>query len=109
MTSPIVVLAHFRVKPEFLDELKLALVALIRATRREPGCLQYNLHVAADDPTAFVLIEQWASPVSLEAHLAQPHTQTALKNLSGWLAEPVRISRWTMLELDQLAAVRPNH
>ncbi|MGQ9898464.1 MAG: putative quinol monooxygenase [Acidobacteriota bacterium] len=108
MTSPIVVLAHFRAKSEYVAKLRALLTDLIRATRREPGCLQYDLHVATDDPTAFVLIEQWASPAALEAHLAQPHTQKALRTASEWLAEPVQVSRWTTVELDQLTPGRRN-
>ncbi len=106
MSSPLVVLAFFRAKPEHLAELRAALADLIRATRREPGCLRYDLHVAADDPTSFVLIEEWATPASLEAHMAQPHTQAALAKVPAWLAEEVRLSQWTALELDQLAAAR---
>jgi quinol monooxygenase YgiN len=106
MSFPIVVLAYFRAKPEHLAELRAALAELIRATRLEPGCLRYDLHVAADDPTSFVMIEQWATRAALEAHLAQPHTRTALAKVPAWLADEVRISQWTALELDQLAAAR---
>ncbi len=106
MSSPLVVLAFFRARPEHLAELRAALADLIRATRREPGCLRYDLHVAADDPTSFVLIEQWATQAALEAHLAQPHTRTALATVPAWLAEEVRLSQWTALQLDQLAAAR---
>ncbi len=106
MSFPIVVLAFFRAKPEHLAELRAALAELIRATRLEPGCLRYDLQVSADDPTSFVLIEEWAAPVSLEAHLAQPHTRTALAKMSDWLAEKVQVSRWKVIELDQLTAAR---
>ncbi len=106
MSSPLVVLAYFRARPEHLAELRAALADLIRATRREPGCLRYDLHIAADDPTSFVLIEEWATQAALEAHMAQPHTQTALAKVPAWLAEQVRLSRWTPLGLDQLAAAR---
>lgn len=106
MSSPLVVLAFFRAKPEHLAELCAALADLIRATRREPGCLRYDLHVAADDPTSFVMIEQWATPAALEFHMAQPHTQAAFAKMSDWLAEKVQVSRWTVCELHQLTSAQ---
>ncbi|MFQ3581386.1 MAG: putative quinol monooxygenase [Chloracidobacterium sp.] len=99
MSVPVTVLAHFRAKPEHLADVQTALAELIAATRQEAGCLSYVLHVAQDDPTAFVMIERWASPEALKAHFAQPHTQAALARIPPWLAEDVRISRWTEVEL----------
>ncbi len=97
MSSEITILAHFRAKPETLAALDAALGALVTATRQEPGCLAYDLHVALDDPCRFVLVERWRDAAALEAHFAQPHTQTALAQVPQWLAEGVVISRWRPL------------
>ena len=52
--------------------LEAELRALVGPSRREQGCLTYNLHRAIDTPGAVLLHEVWASR---EAHTE--HTQTA--------------------------------
>lgn len=51
--------------------LEAELRALIAPTRKEEGCLAYELHRSADPPTAFLLHEIW---LSRDAHTA--HTKT---------------------------------
>ena len=52
--------------------LEAELRALVAPTRKEDGCLTYDLHRSADTPNGFLLHEVWESR---EAHRA--HTQTA--------------------------------
>ena len=48
--------------------LREALVSLVAAVRNEPGCIQYDLHEALDDPGQFVFYEIWESEELLERH-----------------------------------------
>ena len=41
--------------------LEAELRALVGPTRKEDGCLTYDLHRSAEGPTAFLLDEVWAS------------------------------------------------
>ena len=59
--------------------MKEALLALVEPTRKEPGCLCYNLHQSKADPTQFMFYEQWASKEALDAHGKTPH----MKALGG--------------------------
>lgn len=47
--------------------------ALVGPTRREEGCLQYDLHRSADQPGAFLLHEVWASREHHAKHTKTPH------------------------------------
>jgi len=51
--------------------LEAELRALVGPTRKEDGCLTYDLHRSAEAPTSFLLHEVWASR---EAH--SRHTNT---------------------------------
>ena len=53
--------------------LEAELRALIAPTRREEGCLAYELHRSADPPTAFLLHEIWISRDAHTAHTKSPH------------------------------------
>ena len=44
-------------------------------SRAEPGCLQYDAHVAPDDPGTFFIFERYADQAALDAHAASPHFQ----------------------------------
>jgi quinol monooxygenase YgiN len=47
--------------------------ALVGPTRREDGCLTYELHRGADAPDAFLLHEVWASREHHRLHTQTPH------------------------------------
>jgi len=53
--------------------LEAELRALVASTRREEGCLTFDLHRAADPPGAFLLHEVWASREHHSRHMQTPH------------------------------------
>jgi quinol monooxygenase YgiN len=53
--------------------LEAELRALVAPTRKEEGCLQYDLHRGADQPGTFLLHEVWASREHHAAHTRTPH------------------------------------
>ncbi len=71
-TDGVVVLYTAKAKPGKEQELHEALVAGVTGSRHDPGCVSYELHAVVDDPSTFVLYEQWISEELLDAHLASP-------------------------------------
>jgi quinol monooxygenase YgiN len=53
--------------------LEAELRALLGPTRREEGCLTYDLHRGADAPDEFLLHEVWASREHHRMHTQTPH------------------------------------
>jgi quinol monooxygenase YgiN len=53
--------------------LEAELRALVAPTRKEEGCLQYDLHRGADQPAMFLFHEVWASREHHTAHTRTPH------------------------------------
>ena len=53
--------------------LEAELRALVGPTRKEAGCLQYDLHTAPDHPGTYLLHEVWASREHHGAHTRTPH------------------------------------
>jgi len=79
----VVLTAMVKAKPGQEDAVKEALLSLVEPTRKEPGCLCYNLHQSKADPSHFMFYEQWASKVDLDAHGTMPH----MKALGGQLKD----------------------
>jgi len=53
--------------------LEAELRALVGPTRKEDGCLTYDLHRSAVGPSAFLLDEVWASREAHSRHTNTPH------------------------------------
>ncbi|MFD2271915.1 putative quinol monooxygenase [Undibacterium arcticum] len=66
-------------------------------TRREPGCVSYDLFQNNDDPLEFVTIEHWTDQAAADAHLTAPHVVAAIANAGDLLAQPPAIHRYTRI------------
>jgi quinol monooxygenase YgiN len=53
--------------------LEAELRALVNPTRKEEGCLQYDLHRGADNPATFLFHEVWETREHHTAHTKTPH------------------------------------
>jgi quinol monooxygenase YgiN len=69
----ITVVATFQARPGKETELKEILTDLVAPTRKEAGCLNYDLHAASDNPAKFLFHENWTSQAHLDAHLQSAH------------------------------------
>lgn len=92
--KPLTVIATLKAKPGLEAALRQELLALIAPSRRDAGCLGYDLHQAADNPAHFLFHENWASKALLDAHLAQPHLQAFMAKAGALVAEPPQITLW---------------
>ena len=70
------VVARITARPGRKDEVRELLRALVGPTRREPGCVSYELLHNQEDPSDFTFIEEWTSAAALDAHLNSPHIQS---------------------------------
>lgn len=67
----LIVLLRAREGQETLLEAELR--ALVGPTRKEDGCLTYDLHRSADVPGGFLLHEIWSSRETHTQHTKTPH------------------------------------
>jgi quinol monooxygenase YgiN len=66
-----------------------ALLGLLAPTRREAGCLVYDLHRSIEDPAVYFFHEIWESPAHLRAHDGTDHVRALLEDLPELVAEPI--------------------
>lgn len=69
----VVVIAHFTAKAGKQGELSAFLQSLVEPTRREPGCLRYEVNQPLDDPATFTFVETFADQQAFEAHCQMPY------------------------------------
>jgi quinol monooxygenase YgiN len=79
--GPFTLIVHFKVKKGEEKTLVEAAKPCIEATRKEKGCVTYELHQDTEEPTKFTFFERWKSPKALQSHLKAEHTQKLLKEV----------------------------
>lgn len=56
---------------------------MIEETRKEPGCIRYELYRDIEDDTIFTFIEEWESKKDLEVHFETPHFKKYIPVMNG--------------------------
>ena len=84
----IYVIATLQAKPGSRDALLAGVKSAIEATRKEDGCISYDLCASATDPNQLVFVERWSTREALTAHSKMPHLKS-WRDLSG----PLLVSR----------------
>jgi quinol monooxygenase YgiN len=79
---------RIKAKPEGVKAVGELLSGLVEPTRKESGCVSYQLLQNRRDPTDFTFAEEWQSDAAFEAHLSSAHVQQALPKLEAITAEP---------------------
>jgi quinol monooxygenase YgiN len=91
------VIARVAAKADSVEQVRAILMGIVEPTRREPGCLSYQLLQNQADPTDFTFVEEWARASAEQSHFATPHISDALRRLPGLLAAEPDIRRYTVL------------
>jgi quinol monooxygenase YgiN len=95
MNEKIDVIAHIHAAPGHEATVREALESFVEPTRKENGCLRYDLFQDVSDSLKFTFIEEWASPAALEAHSKSAHIAAGRAKMDGKLAGPswVQVTR----------------
>jgi quinol monooxygenase YgiN len=88
------VVAQIKAKPGKEAEVRTELASLIAPSRKDAGCINYDLHQAVDDPALFMFHENWTSKAQLDRHLQKPDLQAVLARVGQMVAEPPQITLW---------------
>ena len=74
MSTKVTVVARLRAAPGKADALAALLTEQCGVILgSEPGCLEYRVHRAADDPQAFLFYETYVDDAAFDAHRKSPH------------------------------------
>ncbi|MGI4827784.1 MAG: putative quinol monooxygenase [Janthinobacterium lividum] len=89
-STKISVIATTRAKSGHEDDVRKGFASLVEPSRKEPGCISYNVLEDAHYTGRFYTYEEWTSEDALHTHL---HVNKAsLDKVKAMLAEDLRIS-----------------
>ncbi|MBD2439268.1 putative quinol monooxygenase [Nostoc sp. FACHB-110] len=95
--TKVTVTARLKVKPGLEDRFRQEFEPVIALTRTEDGCINYDLHQSVEDPSLFLLHENWASEAILNEHLQQPYIRELGAKSAEYLVEPPEIKLWQQI------------
>ena len=91
------VVAELVAKPGNEEEVRRHLLGFVEPTRKEEGCVQYDLHESIAEPGRFFFYENWTSDELLQKHLASPHIAAFREVAGDLLAQPARVVKVTRI------------
>lgn len=92
--STLRVVARLVCQADKVEEFKAILTTLRDPTRKETGCISYELTQNLADPTDFTFIEEWSGTDALDAHMKTAHIADALGKAGPLLASPPDIRQF---------------
>lgn len=69
-------IVDFEIKPDSIEQFKALIAENARASvKEEPGCLQFDVVQAEDNPNRIMLYEIYADTAAFDEHRTMPHVQ----------------------------------
>ena len=96
--APLHVMADLVAKPGQEDALRQLLVAFAAGSRKEPGCLSYELLEVQGTPGHFVTNEVWSGRPALDVHMTTPQMKAAGDMVGPMLAKPFTQMFFTLIK-----------
>ncbi|WP_434150329.1 putative quinol monooxygenase [Methylocaldum gracile subsp. desertum] len=93
-SKPVTVIVRIVAKPGMEAQVKRELMNLLAPTRSEKGCMNYDMHQAADDDSRFLFHENWVCEEDLRRHLEAPHIRHWITLAETLLAKPMELTLW---------------
>ncbi len=79
--KPFAIIYEFKVKAGKEKEFEAAFVPFLEESRKEPGCVAFQLNRDTEHPEVYVVYEQFKSVAALEEHVKLPHAGKLLKTI----------------------------
>lgn len=92
------VVARIKAKSEAVSEVRELLCGLVDPTRKESGCITYELLQNTEDPTDFTFVEEWESDAALASHAASDHLKAIGPKLQPVVADPPDIRTYLLVK-----------
>ena len=96
MTNPLTIVAHITANADNIALVKSELLKLIDPTRKEQGCIQYDLHQDNDNPAVFIFYENWESRELWQTHMNNDHLKAYMEATEG------AVESFTLNEMSRL-------
>lgn len=98
MSDQIHIVARIVAQADKVAEVREILLGLVAPTRKEEGCVSYQLLENKNDPTDFTFVEVWSNQDAINAHFATTYVQEALAKVPPLVAKSPDIQYYSVLK-----------
>ena len=91
------VIAVFQLKSECVDEAVRLAGELVTQTRKEKGCIQYDLIQSDVHPSKVVVLENWETQADLDVHSASEHFTRLVPAIAELCTQPPDVESFSVL------------
>jgi quinol monooxygenase YgiN len=95
-------IVRFQVKPALIEAFKQRFIRHVESSRKEPGCVTFNLYQSKKNPQIYWLYEIWKDQAALDFHFAQDYTKDTFVFLKESLEVPVEEGLYYLTEIAPL-------
>lgn len=81
--SKLTIVAHITAASDKVELVRTELLKLIRITRAEEGCINYDLHQDNENPAQFLFYENWESRELWQVHMENQHLKDYMAATEG--------------------------
>ena len=94
----VTVVVRMKAKTGMEVRVRQELLNLLKPTRVERGCINFDMHQAPNDPSLFLFHENWVSEEDLKRHFETPHIKRWIEEAKALLAGPMELTRWRKVD-----------
>ncbi|MDO0823431.1 putative quinol monooxygenase [Desulfosporosinus nitroreducens] len=91
------VIAKLTIKEDKIEELKSIIPELVAETRKEDGCLSYQLFQDVKNKKMLSFVEDWVSNEALQRHMNSKHFQEAMPKIAELQEKEMELSVCTLV------------
>ena len=97
MSNGVRVVVKVVARTEAIAAITTIVLKLAAQSRKETGCVSYEVLKDMSNAEIFVLVEEWTSLAALEAHNKTAHFHEAVSNSQPFLAKPLEVGRYAAI------------
>ncbi len=91
------VVAKQTIKEDMIESCKTVIQGLVEATRKEDGCISYELYQDIKQKNIFTFIEEWESTDALKKHMNTQHFLEAIPKISAMQEKEEEINVYSIV------------
>jgi quinol monooxygenase YgiN len=88
------VVATFQARPGKEADLRAALISMLKPTRKEKGCLHYEVHEAPESRGRFLFFETWQDQAAFDSHMKSQHVLALLPRVDELCTQFPHVTIW---------------
>ena len=97
MSDAVRVVVKVVARHETIAEITTIVLKLAAQSRKETGCVSYEVLQDTSNAEIFFLIEEWTSGAALDAHNKTAHFHEAVSKSQPFLGKPLEVGRFVAI------------